>query len=118
MDEIAGHSDLLRVPTFSSVPLEREIFSKLRAFKRLGDEVDGARMHIFVGKLDESVDRGFLSSEPTGDMLIASNHIKDWYLDLYPRDGKKRWIKDIGAFRKKYRTWKAKEHDNRSQLEY
>ncbi|MBN1786545.1 MAG: Eco57I restriction-modification methylase domain-containing protein, partial [Candidatus Methanofastidiosa archaeon] len=101
MDEIAGHSRLLRIPTFSSIPLEREIFSKLRGFKRLGDKADGASLHIFVGKLDESVDRDFLSSEPTGDLLIASNHIKDWYLDLSPKDGKKRWIKDIGAFRKR-----------------
>jgi len=90
-------SKLYRVPTFKDPHVEMEIFKRLSRHGKLADLGGGKKVHIFVGKLDESLGRMHITDRPTGDLLIASNHIKDWYLDTVPRTERKRWVRDRGV---------------------
>jgi len=96
-NEIFSNSRLLRLPIFNGGPLERDIFDHISGHDRLA----GMDVHIFVGKLDESLDKEHISDEPTGELLVASNHIKDWYLDLASDTMKKRWASNSGLISKR-----------------
>ena len=100
-DYIHKSSKLWRLPLFKS-DKEKEIIHHLNKFKTFGNYADGKPLGwIFDGKLHETNDRQFLSSEPTGELAIASNHIKDWFVDLEPREEEKRWIKNGDKFRQR-----------------
>jgi len=99
LDEIRKYSSLLRIPLFKNAKYEKQIYATLGTMEKLG-KYRGA-MSIIVGKLDESINREYLGETPTGDMAIASNHIKDWYVDMVPRTEKKRWVRNAEAFKEK-----------------
>ncbi len=100
-DYIQKSSKLWRLPLFKSDE-EKEIIHHLSKFKTFGDYMDGKPLGwIFDGKLHETNDRQFLSSEPTGELAVASNHIKAWFVDLEPKEEEKRWIKNGNKFRQR-----------------
>jgi len=89
---VEKNSKLLHLPLFKDNE-EKDVIDYLSNFRTFGNYVDGSALgYIFVGKLDETNDKKYLSDEPTGDLAVASNHIKDWFVDLMPRKEEKRWI--------------------------
>ncbi|MEM4326436.1 MAG: Eco57I restriction-modification methylase domain-containing protein, partial [Candidatus Pacearchaeota archaeon] len=96
-------SILGRLPLFQKAEYEKSILGFMRErFKPFGEYYNGESLgFILEGKLHETNDKKYLSSKPTGELAIASNHIKDWFVDLIPREEEKRWIKNGVKFRKR-----------------
>lgn len=98
---IVENSRLQRLPLFKT-KIDTEIIDYLKQYKTFGTYLNGEPLGwIFEGKLHETNDRKFLSSKPTGELAVASNHIKDWFVDLEPREEEKRWIVNGDLFRKR-----------------
>ncbi|ASJ11126.1 hypothetical protein A3L12_07350 [Thermococcus sp. P6] len=98
---IYENSKLLRLPLLRNEK-EKEIIEYLKKYKTFGNYIKGEPLGwIFDGKLHETNDKKYLSSKPTGELAVASNHIKDWFVDLEPREEEKRWIKNGDEFRKR-----------------
>ena len=96
------NSLLARIPLFSDFNYEKDILEHLQNFKKFGNYLSGESLgYIMVGKLDESLNKDYFSSKRTNELCVASNFIKDWYLDLHPNNEEKRWIKNAKEFRKK-----------------
>ena len=99
---IFNNSPLGRLPLFKNSEIEKEILFYLKRYHKFG-EYDNRKSlgYIFVGKLDETNHKKYLSKELTGELAVASNHIKDWFVDLIPKCEEKRWIKNGEEFRSK-----------------
>ncbi len=98
---ICENSKLWRLPLFKTKK-DKEIIGHLKQFKTFGKYINNKSLgYIFDGKLHESNDKKYLSADFTGELAVASNHIKDWFVDLKPRNEEKRWIKNGYIFRKK-----------------
>jgi|GEM_PF-3131388 len=87
INNILSSSHLARLPLPVGGQGGHDILSYMSSFPRLSE----MNMEIFVGKVDETLDREHLSAVPTEELLIAANHIKDWHVELDGL-GSKRWV--------------------------
>jgi len=87
INNILSSSHLARLPLPVRGQGGHDILSHMSSFPRLSE----MNMEIFVGKVDETLDREHLSAVPTEELLIAANHIKDWHVELDGL-GSKRWV--------------------------
>lgn len=91
---ILSSSQLARLPLTLRDRRSYEILSYLASLPRLST----TNAEMFVGKVDETTHGHHLSSVPTGELLIAANHIKDWYVERGGR-GPKRWAAGADVIR-------------------
>ena len=91
-----------RIPMFTNpreeLPILEKI-SKIPPFKggggvpRVGE--------VYVGHLDETIDKEFLSEKPTGDLVVKGIHVDQYFVNLDPEGPQPRWVRKNDFLKKK-----------------
>lgn len=58
--------------------------------------------HITVGNVDETLDKAYISEEPTGDIIVKGIHLKEYSVDLSPEGRQPRWVKKAEFLRERH----------------
>ncbi|MDL1957586.1 MAG: Eco57I restriction-modification methylase domain-containing protein, partial [Candidatus Desulfofervidus auxilii] len=100
--EIKEISEDYQIPIFNNPEEEWKILKKISTFPIFkGNKKIPAIGEIGVGHLDETIDKEFISKEPTGDILVKGIHLDRYFVDLDPEGPQPRWIKNKEEFFKK-----------------
>jgi Alw26I/Eco31I/Esp3I family type II restriction m6 adenine DNA methyltransferase len=91
-----------RIPMFTNpreeLPILEKI-SKIPPFKG-GGEVPRVG-EVYVGHLDETIDKEFLSEKPTGDLVVKGIHVDQYFVNLDPEGPQPRWVRKKDFLKKK-----------------
>lgn len=76
-----------RIPSLTDPQREWALLTKLANMPKLRGLVS-----IGVGHLDETNDKDYMSTEPTGHLLVRASHIERYFVDLSPEGSQPRWV--------------------------
>jgi hypothetical protein len=85
-----------KIPIFHKMEIEWEILKKLSLIPSFESADNGQPVADWAharGHLDEFRDKKFMSSYPTGDLLIRGVHISRYYVDTSENGDQPRWVK-------------------------
>lgn len=79
--------DAYRIPSLTDPEREWTLLMKLAKMPKLKGLVS-----IGEGHLHETNDRDYMSTEPTGHLLVRASHIERYFVDLSPEGSQPRWV--------------------------
>ncbi len=59
---------------------------------------------IYIGHVDETIDKAYVSEMPTGDIFIKGVHLQEYSVDLSPEGKQPRWVKKNDLIHKRPST--------------
>ncbi|MDD5317551.1 MAG: N-6 DNA methylase [Candidatus ainarchaeum sp.] len=91
-----------QIPMFKSPKVEIKILERISAFSPFGGDPKNPPVGITrEGQLHETNDAEFMTTDPTGDLLIKGIHLDRYFTDLNPRGTQPRWVKKKAFLKKK-----------------
>jgi Alw26I/Eco31I/Esp3I family type II restriction m6 adenine DNA methyltransferase len=94
-DELKEITDgRMEIPLFTKPSMEWDIIRAMKKFSPFsGDASHPAVGEISVGNVDETMDKAYISDDPSDDIFVKGIHLKEYEVDLSPPGKKPRWVK-------------------------
>lgn len=82
----------MEIPMLTSPDMEWHMIKRMRSFPPFkGDATAGTIGDVLVGHIDETINRSYISTDPTGDIFVKGIHLKEYYVDISPDGRQPRW---------------------------
>ena len=95
LDELSDMTNgRMEVPLLSAPGPEWAMLRLLRRIPPFAGDGDYMPVgEVSVGNVDETIDKEFISSEPTGHIFVKGIHLKEYAVDLSPGGRQPRWVR-------------------------
>jgi hypothetical protein len=92
----------MEVPLLRSPDLEWAMLKSLRHIPPFGgNDLFPPIGEISVGNVDETIDKEFISINPTGDIFVKGVHLSEYTVDLRPESIGPRWVRKEAFLKKR-----------------